>query len=144
MQENHYCQKRAKMECPFCKIVKGELNAYKVYEDEKFLAFLSIRPVTDGHVLVIPKEHIQWVWDVPNIDEYYKVVQKIAQALRKAFNTEQILSYVLGDEVPHAHVWLLPKLESDSLDDLMNIRKTKKYTPEKFKEVAEKIKKNIT
>jgi histidine triad (HIT) family protein len=127
------------MECPFCKIVKGELNAYKVYEDEKFLAFLSIRPVTDGHVLVIPKEHIRWVWDVPNIDEYYKVVRKIAQALRKAFNTEQILSYVLGDEVPHAHVWLLPKLESDSLEDLMNIRKTKHYTPEKFKEVAERI-----
>ena len=131
------------MECPFCKIVKGELNAYKVYEDENFLAFLSIRPVTDGHVLVIPKEHIRWVWDVPNIDEYYKVVQKIAQAIRKAFNTEQILSYVLGDEVPHAHVWLLPKLESDSLEDLMNIRKTKKYTPEKFKEVAEKIRKEL-
>ena len=131
------------MECPFCKIVKGELNAYKVYEDDKFLAFLSIRPITDGHVLVIPKEHIRWVWDVPNIDEYYKVVQKIAQALRKAFNTEQILSYVIGDEVPHAHVWLLPKLESDSLDDLMNIRKTKKYTPEKFKEVVEKIRKEL-
>jgi len=129
--------------CPFCKIVKGELNAYKVYEDGKFLAFLSIRPVTDGHVLVIPKEHIRWVWDVPNIDEYYKVVQKIADALRKAFGTEQILSYVIGDEVPHAHVWLLPKLESDSLEDLMNIRKTKQYTPEKFKEVAEKIRKFI-
>ncbi len=131
------------MECPFCKIVSGELNAYKVYEDEKFLAFLSIRPVTDGHVLVIPKEHIRWVWDVPNIDEYYKVIQKIAQAIRKAFNTEQVLSYVIGDEVPHAHVWLLPKLEGDSLEDLMNIRKTKEYTPEKFREIADKIKKEL-
>jgi len=127
------------MECPFCKIVSGELGAYKVYEDENFLAFLSIRPVTDGHVLVISKEHIRWVWDVPNIDEYYKVYQKIARALRKAFNTEQILSYVLGDEVPHAHVWLMPRLEIDSLEDLMNIRKTKTYTPEKFKEIQNKI-----
>ena len=130
-------------ECPFCKIVSGELNAYKVYEDEKFLAFLSIRPVTDGHVLVIPKEHIRWVWDVPHIDEYYKVAQKIAQALREAFGTEQILSYVIGDEVPHAHVWLLPKLENDSLEDLMNIRKTKEYTPKKFKEIAEKIRRQL-
>ena len=131
--------------CIFCKIVKGEIPSYKVYEDKEFLAFLSIYPITDGHVLVIPKKHYKWVWDVSNIGEYYEACQKIAQAIRKAFNTEKVLSYVLGDEVPHAHVWLLPRKEGDTIQRLMDISKTieKEYSVEKFKKIAEMIKKEL-
>ena len=64
-----------KMEnCIFCKIVSGEIPSYKVYEDNEFMAFLDVRPLNLGHTLVIPKKHYRWVWDVPNIGEYYEVV----------------------------------------------------------------------
>jgi histidine triad (HIT) family protein len=96
--------------CIFCKIVRGEIPAHKVYEDENFLAFLDIRPETPGHTQVIPKKHYRWVWDLPEnlIGEYFKVVQKIALAQGKAFDTDFILSKIVGDEVPHAHIWVFP------------------------------------
>lgn len=101
--------------CIFCKIVKGEIPAHKVYEDDRFVAFLDIHPQSPGHAQVIPKEHVHWVWDVQNIGEYFEVVQKVAQAQRKAFNTEWVLSRIVGDEVAHAHIWAYP--ESGVLGD---------------------------
>jgi histidine triad (HIT) family protein len=94
--------------CIFCKIVKGEVPAHKVYEDANFIAFLDIHPQSPGHVQVIPKEHYRWVWDVPNAGEYFEVVRKIALAQRKAFSTDFVLSKIIGDEVPHAHIWVFP------------------------------------
>jgi len=132
-------------DCVFCKIAAGKIPSYKVYEDNNFIAFLSIRPVTDGHVLVIPKQHYRWVWDVPDIGRYYDITRKVANAIRMAFKTEIVLSYVIGEEVPHAHVWLLPRRKGDSLSELMDISKTKEseYTPDKFKKIAEMIKKEV-
>jgi histidine triad (HIT) family protein len=98
-------------DCIFCKIVRGEIPSYKVYEDDEFLAFLDINPQSPGHTQVIPKDHHRWVWDVPNIGEYFKVVQKVALAQRKAFDTEWILSKIVGDEVEHAHIWVFPNKE---------------------------------
>lgn len=101
--------------CVFCKIVRGEIPSYKVYEDEEFLAFLDIHPHTPGHTQVIPKKHFRWVWDLPagrqmspNIGGYFEIVKKIADAQRKAFETDWILSRIIGDEVPHAHIWVFP------------------------------------
>lgn len=98
--------------CIFCKIVSGEIPATKVYEDENFLAFLDIHPQTPGHAQVIPKAHYRWVWDVPNVGDYFEVVKKIAKAQQKAFNTEWILSKIIGDEVAHAHIWVFPSNEA--------------------------------
>ncbi len=98
-------------DCIFCKIVTGEIPATKVYEDDSFLAFMDISPRSPGHVQVIPKEHYRWVWDVPNVEEYFKVVTKIAKAEQKAFG-ESIWSQVRGDEVPHAHIWVFPNDET--------------------------------
>ncbi|MES2213968.1 MAG: HIT domain-containing protein [Patescibacteria group bacterium] len=95
-------------DCIFCKIVKKEIPAEIVYEDTDFLAFLDIHPESPGHVQVIPKAHVRWVWDVPNVGEYFDVVKKIAVAQRKAFNTEWVLSKIVGDEVKHAHIWVYP------------------------------------
>jgi histidine triad (HIT) family protein len=95
-------------ECIFCKIVRGEVPSHRVHEDDDFLAFLDINPETPGHVQVIPKQHYRWVWDVPNIGAYYEVVQKIAKAEQQAFGTEWVISKNVGDEVPHAHVWVFP------------------------------------
>lgn len=95
--------------CIFCKIIAGEIPATKIYEDENFLAFLDIHPQSPGHTQVIPKKHYRWVWDVPNAGEYFEVVKKIAKAQQKAFGTDWILSRIIGDEVPHAHIWVYPE-----------------------------------
>ena len=94
--------------CIFCKIIKGEIPSYKVYEDENFFAFLDINPQSPGQTQVIPKGHHRWVWDVPNVGEYFEVVRKIAKAQQKAFDTEWILSKIVGEEVEHAHIWVFP------------------------------------
>lgn len=114
--------------CIFCKIVSGEIPSHKVYEDEQFLAFLDIHPQTSGHVQVIPKEHHRWVWDVPNPGKYFEVAQKIALAQRKAFGTEFVLSKIVGDEVPHAHIWVFPSNEAqgDKNDFAGNAEKLRK------------------
>ena len=94
--------------CIFCKIAKGEIPSHKVYEDDNFLAFLDINPQSPGQVQVIPKKHYRWVWDVPNVGEYFEIVRKIALAQKKAFDTDWVLSKVVGEDVPHAHIWGFP------------------------------------
>jgi histidine triad (HIT) family protein len=113
--------------CLFCKIASKEIPANIVYEDANFVAFLDIHPISPGHVLVIPKKHIRWVWDLPTdksnaadpktkvdptIGDYFTVVGKIAKAQRKAYDVEKILSKVVGEEVPHAHIWVYPSSEA--------------------------------
>lgn len=116
-------------DCIFCKIIKKEIPAHVVYEDENFLAFLDIRPLSAGHTLVIPKEHFRWVWDVAEIGNYFSIVQKIAKVLQKSFGTEAIHLKIIGEEVPHAHVWLYPDPSQSKLDknDLVgNLEKIKR------------------
>ena len=114
-------------DCAFCKIISGEIPSYTVYEDDDFLAFLDINPLSAGHTLVIPKSHYRWVWDVKNIDSYFRVTQKIAKALQKAFNIEMIQSKIVGEEVSHAHIWLFPSPEEST------------GNKKDFKDIAEKI-----
>jgi len=117
-------------QCIFCKIVQGKIPAYKIYEDESFLVFLDIRPISPGHALVISKSHHRWVWDVPAIGTYMEVVQKIVQAERKAFKTEAIFSKIIGEEVPHAHIWIYPDpqtAQGDKNDFETNAREIKKF-----------------
>jgi histidine triad (HIT) family protein len=99
--------------CIFCKIVKGEVPATKVYEDENFVAFLDIHPMAPGHTQVITKKHFRWVWDVPNLGEYFEVVRKIALAQKKAFQTDMVRSQIYGEEVSHAHIWVWPETVGD-------------------------------
>ena len=127
-------------DCIFCKIITGELPCYKVYEDDEFIAFLDIRPLNPGHTLVIPKKHYRWVWDVPNIGKYYEAVQKIANAIKKAFHTDLVVSLVVGEAVPHAHVWLVPRLPSDGHGAVLDFKNVKKLSEEQMKQAAEKIK----
>ncbi|MFA6601285.1 MAG: HIT domain-containing protein [Candidatus Paceibacterota bacterium] len=111
--------------CIFCKIARKEIPAEIVYEDNDFLVFLDINPLSPGHVLIIPKDHYRWVWDVPNLDAYMILAGKMALVLRKAFDQEMILSKVVGEEIPHAHIWLFPsnKTEGDKKDFKENARR---------------------
>jgi histidine triad (HIT) family protein len=113
--------------CIFCKIVAGEIPAHKVYEDDNFLAFLDIHPLAPGHTLVIPKEHHRWVWDVPEAGDYFEVVKKVANALKTAFSTDFVLAKIVGEEIPHAHIWIYPdnKVAGDKLDFAENAKKIK-------------------
>ena len=131
------------MDCIFCKIVSGKIPCYKVYEDENFLAFLDIRPLNLGHTLVIPKKHFRWVWDVTNIGEYYTVVGKIAQAMKKALHTDLIVSLVVGEEVAHAHVWLVPRFSNDGHGGAIKLENIKQYSEREMQDVANKIKNEI-
>jgi len=131
------------MNCIFCKIVKGEIPSYKIYEDKDFLAFLDINPRNPGHCLVIPKKHYRWVWDIENIDEYYKIVGKIANAIRKAFDTEQVASVIWGEEIPHAHVWLVPRFTDDGLENPFREGTVKKLSKEEMDSIAKKIRESF-
>ncbi len=133
-----------KMEnCIFCKIVSGEIPSYKVYEDNEFMAFLDVRPLNLGHTLVIPKKHYRWVWDVPNIGEYYEVVRKIVLAMKKSLETDYVVSLVFGEEVEHAHIWLVPRYPQDGHGGAIKLDNIKDIKKEEMKAVVEKIKKEL-
>ena len=120
--------------CIFCRIIRGEVSTHKVYEDENFLAFLDINPQSTGHTQVVPKQHHRWVWDLPtqtgtpgNVGDFFKVAQKIALAQRKAFDTLSVQSRIVGDEIPHAHIWVFPSsdVKGDKMDLDGNAKKIK-------------------
>ena len=126
----------------FTKIVKGEIPAYKVAEDESYLAFLDIFPVAKGHILVIPKKEVDYLFDLD--DELYTGLQlfakKVAVGLKKAIPCEKVGVLVLGLEVPHAHIHLVP-MQNEG--DLLNFSEKKKFTPEEFAEITKLISENI-
>jgi len=98
--------------CIFCKIVKGDIPSYKIYEDDKFLAFLDIAQFVEGHTLLIPKEHFEFVWDITYIGEYYKTAKQISDHFRKRLGYKYVDSATFGRDVPHAHLHLIPHNET--------------------------------
>lgn len=94
----------------FIKIIKGEIPSHKVYEDDKTFAFLDIHPMQPGHVLVVPKSQVNEFQDLPN-DEYealFNAVKKISQKLKEVFPAKRVGLKIIGLDVPHAHVHVLP------------------------------------
>lgn len=130
-------------ECIFCKIASGEMASYKVYEDSDFLAFLDARPLNPGHTLVIPKKHYRWVWDVENIGKYYEVAKKIALALKSAMDTDYVASFVFGEEVPHAHIWLVPRFEGDGHGHTIDLKNVKEISKDEMVNATESIKNQL-
>lgn len=94
----------------FTKIVKGEVPSHKVYEDEYVIAFLDIHPVAVGHTLVVPKKQVEFVWDLDTEDYQVlqRVVQKVARHLRETLGVPYVGEQIIGVDVPHAHVHLIP------------------------------------
>ena len=127
--------------CIFCKIIQGKIPCQKVYEDDTFLSFLDIRPTNKGHCLVVPKKHYRWVWDVPH--NYAKPCNIMVAALKKAFNTNYVISFVMGEEVHHAHIHLVPRFPDDGHGALIDLKNTKQISFEEMQKIAEKIRKNI-
>ena len=122
----------------FSRIAAGEIPSYKCAEDEQFYAFLDINPVTRGHVLVIPRREVDYIFDMDDdeIAEYQVFAKKVALAVGKAFPCKKVAQVVLGLEVPHAHIHLIPMQSEQDVD----FRREKlKLTEEEFKDIASKI-----
>jgi histidine triad (HIT) family protein len=126
----------------FSKIIKGEIPSYKIAEDEKFFAFLDINPLVEGHTLVVPKIEVDKIFDLS--DEYLAgmmlFAKPIAKAIEKSFRCNRCGIAVVGLEVPHAHMHLVP---INSIDDLNFTRGKIKFTPEELKNSREKIVANL-
>ncbi len=131
-------------ECVFCKIVEGKFTSYKVYEDENYLAFLDKFPRTPGHIQIIPKGHYRWVYDVPNFGEYFEVAKKIVDGVKKALNPRLVHLVTIGDEVPHAHIHVVPRFEDDGHGVLIDMSKTLNLSDEEMKGIAEKVSSKIS
>jgi len=126
----------------FSKIVNGEIPCYKVYEDDEFLAFLDVFPVSKGHVLVIPKKETDYIFDIEDqsYTRLWQFAKKISKALKLSVKCERIGISVIGLEVAHAHIHLLP---INSLED-MNFSKAKmSFSKLEFEEIADTIASNI-
>ena len=125
----------------FTKIINGEIPCYKVAEDENYLAFLDVNPNAKGHTLCIPKEEINKIFDME--EEHYlglmKFSRKVAKALEKTVECKRIGVAVVGLEVPHTHVHLIPLQD---MDDMLFQRKTA-FTKEEFEELAKAIQNNL-
>lgn len=128
--------------CIFCKIIRGEIKSDKVYEDENILAFLDIRPYSRGHVLVIPKKHSKWLWDMPIEDysELSEIVHYLANVLRKVFDTDWVEEVVAGAGVHHTHIHLLPRKRDDGLGEVPIKPLSPGLSDKEMNEIAERIK----
>jgi histidine triad (HIT) family protein len=122
----------------FSKIVRGEIPSYKIAEDEKFFAFLDVFPLVPGHVLVVPKKETDYIFDIEDADlaEMMVFAKSVAKVLKQAMPCKRIGVAVIGLEVPHAHIHLVPM---NSADDLNFTRPKLSPSQDELKQIAEKI-----
>ena len=126
----------------FSKIAAGEIPSYKCAESDKFYAFLDINPVAKGHTLVIPRREVDYIYDMDDdeLAEYQVFAKQVAVALKKAFPCKKVAQVVLGLEVPHAHIHLIPM---NSEADVDFRREKLKLSSEEMTAIAEKIRSNF-
>ena len=133
--------------CIFCKIVSGEIPSSKIYEDENVLSFLDVNPVNEGHSLIIPKKHFENIYDLPDeiLCEIIKVSKKLSIKIKESMGADGINVYMnngitAGQQVPHAHIHIIPRLENDGFTYWHG---KKSYSKEERNDAAEKISKAL-
>ena len=122
----------------FTRIVRGEIPSYKVAEDERFFAFLDINPLTKGHTLVVPKQETDYLFDLDDrtLADLIVFAKRIARKLKEKIECKKVAVVVLGLEVPHAHIHLIPIQDEKDVD----FHKEKlKLSPEEFRAIADTI-----
>ncbi|MDD7029742.1 MAG: HIT family protein [Prevotella sp.] len=126
----------------FSKIAAGEIPSYKCAESDKFYAFLDINPVAKGHTLVIPRREVDYIFDMDDdeLAEYQVFAKRVATALKKAFPCKKVAQVVLGLEVPHAHIHLIPM---NSEADVDFRREKLQLSSEEMASIAEAIRNNF-
>lgn len=127
----------------FTKIVKGEIPSYKIAENEEFLAFLDIMPLVEGHTLVIPKREVDFIFDL-EAEEHKRLwdyAREVGKKLSKTYPDKRVVISVVGLEVPHAHIHLMPVTKMSEINFL---NERLKFTPEEYEKIVEKIVEKIT
>jgi len=126
----------------FSKIINGEISSYKIAETDQFYAFLDVFPVAKGHTLVVPKKEIDYIFDLDDdlLAGLHVFAKKIAKAIEKAVPCKRIGTAVVGLEVPHAHLHLIP---INNISDISFEHPKLKFSETEFKEILEKIKINL-
>ncbi len=129
-------------DCVFCKIVKGEIPAALIHEDELSLAFLDVNPVNFGHTLLIPKDHHRAMVNVPDelLGELYKTAKRLMLAVREGTKADYVALSVVGVDVPHFHIHLIPRFFNDGLAGFWP---TKKYDDDNLNKFAEQIRARV-
>ena len=132
-----YDAKTKDNKCIFCKIVNNEIPAYKIWENDNFLAFLDVNPINPGHILLIPKKHFEEIFDLNNdlYDEAFEIVKKISKPLRAVTNSKKIGIAIEGLGVLHAHIHVVPIYNGNEL----NSERAKSAKPEELREMQEKL-----
>jgi histidine triad (HIT) family protein len=122
----------------FTKIINGEIPCYKIAENELFIAFLDILPVAKGHALVVPKKEIDYIFDLPDTElkELNLFAKEVARKIQAVVPCKKIGVSVIGLEVPHAHMHLIP---INNIHDMNFEKERLKFTPEEYTELAQKI-----
>ncbi len=123
--------------CIFCDIVHNKVPCYKVYEDSLFLGFLDIAPLNPGNTLLIPKIHYRWVYDVPEFGEYFETAKRIGLAIKHVVSADSINFLTIGEEVPHAHIRIIPRFADDG--GVLELKNIKNISKEKMQSLAEHI-----
>ncbi len=123
--------------CIFCKITKGEIPSAKIYEDSSFFVFLDINPVSDGHLLIVPKKHVVWMQEAEDetVGGIFKLAKKLMLALKAGMECDYVQVSVGGTDVPHFHVHLIPRMLNDGLPKFS----TKQYKESEQEKIAERI-----
>lgn len=126
----------------FTRIVNGEIPCYRIAENDKYLAFLDINPLAEGHTLVIPKKEVDYIFDIDDelLAGLHLFAKKIAKAIDKSVKCARVGVAVIGLEVPHAHIHLVPL---KNISDLNFANPKLKFTPEEFKNIAARIAANL-
>lgn len=103
-------------DCVFCNIAAGEILSEKIYEDDRLLAFADIRPIAPGHTLLIPKEHYPWFYELPDelSDYLFRTAKSLARQLKEKHDAHLVKLSIVGDQVPHTHLHLIPLGASDT------------------------------
>ncbi len=122
----------------FTKIIQGEIPSYTIAEDDKYLAFLDSMPLVKGHCLVIPKQEVDFIFDLENEDykNLWSFAQTVAKKMEKAYPDQRIAVAVVGLEVPHAHIHLIPITKMDDMN-FKNVRL--KFSDEEYREIQQHI-----
>ena len=122
----------------FSRIIAGEIPSYKVAEDENYYAFLDINPLTEGHTLVVPKKEIDYIFDLDDdtLTDMMLFAKQVATKIKQKIDCKRVAMVVLGFEIPHAHIHLIP-IQSEK--DVDFHREKLKLTPDEFKKIATAI-----
>jgi len=122
----------------FTRIINGEIPCYKVAEDDRYFAFLDINPLTEGHTLVVPKQETDYIFDLDDdtLAGMAVFAKKVAERLKRNIDCKRVAVAVLGLEIPHAHIHLIPIKSENDVDFK---REKLKFTPDEFKKTVDKI-----